>query len=315
LKTSRYYNRRTAKDLCSRANPPMWAEVAYLAHLLGDMKEALRVLVVNAGDVRAAIDLARTSTVNDWSVWEHIVQMTVATGNGALVAELLDAAAPQGGDSGIFSRVLQQIPLGLHVPENEFLQRRLLRVLQDRRSYESMVSCCEKLVKEDVRAFTDRKAAEQRKGLCVKVGVCCFHCEEPLHRAPRSTAHPALDVGADTSAGAASCEACVILFFCGRGHFFHEMCHTEFLRKKQVDAAAAAGRSRTRRSSSVSSFQGGPRSLAAGGRRGSAVSGGGAFDALGDAAALNHSNNDDGSVSQRGALYCPVCTSSSILTL
>ncbi len=96
LKTSTQYNKRAAHELCAQARPEMWAELALITHLLGGIEDALRILVVKARDLPAAIALAQA--IDKKPTWAFLVQTTVATGSGDLLGHLLDnvAAIPQG---------------------------------------------------------------------------------------------------------------------------------------------------------------------------------------------------------------------------
>lgn len=295
LVASRQYRLREARELLSRAQMAgdLLHELAHVTYRMGDIREALRILVVEARDVRAALVLVQQ--LDDPATWRLLVQITVGIASGDVIGDLLDgiSSLPLGGSGGnTYADVLRQIPSRVRIPR---LQSRLLALLRDRRIHAALVTSCDEMVRSDVHTLVVRKAESQRSGLRVDAGVLCHQCQRPLSgRGARGG-----DTSALISSEGAGNDHDAIIFFCR--HSFHRVCLKECtaqIAAATAEAAVAASRSRSRsRSSSVSSFLASPY-RGQGGRRSSTA---GAFDSLSGAASSRAAVGVQGSVSASSA--------------
>ena len=331
LVVSRHYTLRDARDLLSRAQPPLLHELAHVVHRMGDSEAAIRILVHDARDVRAALVLAEQ--LSDAPTWQFLIQTTIATGSGELLGALLDGvcSVSLGGGAGgavtsSYADILRRIPGRVCIPQ---LQTRLLALLRDRRIATALVAGCDSLVRGDMHALVARKDEVLRAGLRVDAGVTCVRCEKPLVGLtaagpvdPRR-AHGTAASAASAAEGRDRDNSASVFFFCH--HAFHWGCLLAQVAAADAEAKAAASRPRSRsRSSSVSSWYGGSAGIRAGMRRGSSAAGaGGAFDMLpsssgvGAAAAEvgGQPEDDDGGEGEgvgdrEVAPRCPICTHS-----
>lgn len=310
LETSRQYRLRDARDLLARAQPPLLRELAHVTHRMGDSSEAIRILVLQAQDVRAALVLA--AQLDDASTWDLLVRTTVETRSGDLIGALLDGISTVqlgGTSSSTYANILRSVPDCVHIPR---LQARLLVLLRDRRLHAVLVAGCGDMCSRDMHTLVVRKSEVQRAGLRAEAAAACQHCQAPL----KDRARGGVD-GHDDAATA-------VFFFCR--HAFHQSCALEAAAAQaaalRAETVAAASRPRSRsRSSSVSSFYGASSNSLRGdvnrsGRRRGSVAQAGAFDEL-PGAAQGPGGGDDADetdlvdTAPRSMLRCPVCTSSS----
>jgi hypothetical protein len=156
LETSRHYRLRDARDLLARAQPPLLRELAQVTHRMGDSSEAIRILVLQAQDVRSALVLAEQ--LDDALTWDLLVRTTVETRSGDLIGALLDGISSVqlgGTSSSTYANILRSVPDCVRIPH---LQERLLVLLRDRRLHAVLVAGCGDMCSRDMHTLVVRKS-------------------------------------------------------------------------------------------------------------------------------------------------------------
>ena len=183
LRGSDFYPLETARQLCLRAAPAaLHRELVYVLSRMGNVKDAIDLLVDRLRDVPGAVALA--ASFDDEDVWAEVVARTLRTRDGALIAQLLDAAP----DTPLAAaRIIADVPADVPIPH---LAARLRVLLADRAVVKSMVAAGADLMRRDMVHLIARLVRGQRAGIAMPDDARCELCNEFAVVAARGSSVP-----------------------------------------------------------------------------------------------------------------------------
>jgi hypothetical protein len=184
LKTSSDYHLQHALDVCHNMN--LHREKVYVLGRMGNLAEALNILIGTLRDVKAAIEFLRENAPEDKDLWDLLMERSLESGDA--IGELLE--------NGVENPVvlIRKIPPRKEIPH---VKERILRVLNDASLWVSLQSGCRDVLRNDCLELCKRLLDLQKKGRMVEKPIC-ESCREIVTR------------------GA--------LVVCGCGHMFHTAC-------------------------------------------------------------------------------------------
>lgn len=180
LKASSFVPLEHAYRECMKARPPLYAELVFVLTRMGNIKEALNVLLRDICDVQQCIGYVQD---HDVSLWEEVVNY--CDENHTFLVELLDHIGWSGLDA---SAVISKIPARGVVPGIHY---KLLRILKGSEFQAFLSKRCKAVVSLDAIGLLRALSHNQRKAIKVDPTTSrCGLCGRPLHVSPGSPSVP-----------------------------------------------------------------------------------------------------------------------------
>ncbi|KAK9689968.1 hypothetical protein RND81_09G094900 [Saponaria officinalis] len=137
LRSSQHYTLEKAYDICVKNG--FLKEQAFILGRMGNMKQALAVIINDLGDMEEAIEFA--SLQNDDDVWEELIKQS--TQRPEMVGMLLEHTV---GNLDPL-HIVNVVPDGLEIPR---LRDRLVKIITDYRTETSLRHGCNDILKTDI---------------------------------------------------------------------------------------------------------------------------------------------------------------------
>lgn len=170
LRLSNSYSLDETLTLCEQHG--MYREAVYILERLGNMKEALSIILDKIGDIKLAINLVQAQ--NDRELLQDLVDSSM--NNPKYISELLENI---GGDIDP-KELIERIPDGKAIPN---LRDRLVKILSDHNLQISLQEGCSKILKTDCVELFDTLLIGKAKGAAVTESTRCASCLCPITKA------------------------------------------------------------------------------------------------------------------------------------
>lgn len=206
-------------------------ELVHLLSATGQSKKALRLIIEEQHDIRAAMAYVQRS--GDETLWNDLLDYSFT--RAEFIKILLEEIAIDGGDEGAGLNaldVVKRIPDGLEI---EGLKDALVRLMHECRSQTQVAHAAEGVIKAEISDVMLRLRKEQESGLLLDTSVersediedfpIGYLPQRPLSQACAECREPSFSV--DTSES-------IVAFRCG--HVFHLRC----LLEKQIHSSTSA---------------------------------------------------------------------------
>lgn len=188
LKISNHYPLQTALQLCKERN--YVPEMVFLFARMGNVKQALRLIINELDDVNKAIDFCKEQ--DDVELWEDLIEASIK--KPVFITGLLNNIGTHVDPI----MLIKKIEEGMEIPG---LRDSLVKILHDYNLQISLRDGCKKILVSDCFSLLDKLNKMQRKGLRIEVSQSCSFCNNPLFN---------------------SADPSVVVFYCH--HSFHEDC-------------------------------------------------------------------------------------------
>ncbi|PIK53217.1 putative vacuolar protein sorting-associated protein 41-like [Apostichopus japonicus] len=188
LKMSNHYPLQIALQICKERN--YVPEMVFLYTRMGNVKQALRLIIDELNDVDKAIDFCKEQ--DDAELWEDLIESSIK--KPVFITGLLNNIGTHV-DPII---LIRKIEGGMEIPG---LRDSLVKILQDYNLQISLRDGCKNILVSDCFSLMDKLNKMQKRGLRVEVSQSCNFCNSPIFN---------------------SIDPSVVVFFCH--HAFHEDC-------------------------------------------------------------------------------------------
>ena len=165
LRSSNSYPLEKAQKICVQRD--FHEEQVYLLGRMGNLKQALRLIITKLGKVEKAIDFATEH--NDEELWEDLI--TYSVDKPPFITGLLCSIGTHINPIGLISR----IPEGLQIPG---LRDSLIKILHDYNLESSLREGFKKILVSDSASLMDRLNKIQRRGAYIGSRAVCCACRE-----------------------------------------------------------------------------------------------------------------------------------------
>lgn len=170
LRLSNSYSLDETLTLCEQHK--LYREAVYILERLGNMKEALAIILDKIGDIKLAINIVQTQ--NDRELLQDLVDR--AMDNPVYISELLENI---GGEIDP-KDLIERIPNGKAIPN---LRDRLVKILSDHNLQISLQEGCSKILKTDCVELFDTLLVGKTKGAAITDSTKCASCLCPITKA------------------------------------------------------------------------------------------------------------------------------------
>lgn len=170
LRLSNSYSLDETLRLCEQHG--LYREAVYILERLGNMREALAIILDKIGDIRLAISLVQGQ--NDRELLQDLVDRAME--NPAYISELLENI---GGDIDP-KALIERIPDGKDIPN---LRDRLVKILSDHNLQMSLQEGCSKILKTDCVELFDTLLVGKARGAAITDMARCASCLCPITKA------------------------------------------------------------------------------------------------------------------------------------
>ncbi|XP_048576551.1 vacuolar protein sorting-associated protein 41 homolog isoform X2 [Nematostella vectensis] len=193
LRSSNYYPLQKALADCEQRH--LIAEMVFLHSRMGNIKQALHLIIEEEQDVDQAIEFCKEQ--NDEELWEDLIKYSLD--KPSFITCLLHNIGTHVDPI----RLIKRIPQGMKIPG---LRDSLVKILQDYNLQISLREGCKKILVKDSVSLMNRLIKVQQRGACVDEDIVCQGCRGSVLA---SDSRRASDV---------------IVFFCK--HVYHRDCIT-----------------------------------------------------------------------------------------
>lgn len=180
-----------AKDFCE--SHQLWPELAFILGRMGNMREALRIIMDKQRDIERAIEFVRSQ--DDKDLWMVLIDHSMS--NPEFISGLLQHMGATEHVEPI--ELIRQIPDGTDIPH---LRDHLVKILSDYNLQMSLREGCNAILKSDVVSLMHRMYVSQRRAVRVDQVHVCASCNGRV-------------IGCANDTG-------LVVFYCG--HFYHQRC-------------------------------------------------------------------------------------------
>mmetsp|Transcript_7798 Transcript_7798/g.14869 ORF Transcript_7798/g.14869 Transcript_7798/m.14869 type:complete len:939 (+) Transcript_7798:56-2872(+) len=191
LEHSNCYQLEDALDICQKKE--LYAEMVFLLTKMGDLKQALTLIIEKLEDVDKAMALVEEQ--QDSGLWEELINRSLDRPN--FLSDLLRHVGNHYVD---MPTLVRRIPSTLAIPD---LKQALMKIFSDQQLQVSVRSGCNKILQNDCVVKHTQLYLRYRRAIKVESSITCVVCEGPI-------------VSKRNNAGA------VVVFFCK--HAYHREC-------------------------------------------------------------------------------------------
>lgn len=160
LKTSNFVPLELALRECEQQRPPLYDEIVYLLAKIGNLSEALGILLQELGDAAKAIEFVEEHEDGSNKLWDQIISFSV--NHKSFLLHLLDVIGSVSTINPL--QLVSKIPAGLELPG---LKQRVIKILKQYEFQVTMKEICSSFTEDDTTSLLTQLNQIKRRGIKV----------------------------------------------------------------------------------------------------------------------------------------------------
>jgi hypothetical protein len=172
LEKSNYWDLEIALSVCKEFK--LWREVVFILGRMGNIEEALNLMVDKVGDVKQAIEFVQKQ--NDDKLWDDLILKAIR--NPVFVSGLLENVGTHINPL----KLIEKIPKGMEIIG---LRDRLVKIINDYLLQMSLSQGCQEVLKADVITLVNRLNRGNKKAVRIEPDAKCALSNTPLVNASK----------------------------------------------------------------------------------------------------------------------------------
>jgi len=172
LEKSNFWNLEEALTEC--ISRQLWREMVFIYGRMGNIEEALKLMIEKVGDVKQAIEFVQKQ--NDERLWDDLIAKSIR--NPVFVSGLLENVGTHINPR----KLIEKIPNGMEIIG---LRYRLVKIINDYLLQTSLSQGCKEVLKADVITLSHRLHKGNRRAIRVEQDSRCAISNAPILNAQK----------------------------------------------------------------------------------------------------------------------------------
>jgi len=172
LEKSNFWSLDKALEECK--SKQLWREMVFIYGRMGNIEEALKLMIEKVGDVKQAIEFVQKQ--NDEHLWDDLISKSIR--NPVFVSGLLENVGTHINPL----KLIEKIPKGMEIIG---LRYRLVKIINDYLLQTSLSQGCKEVLKADVITLSHRLYKGNRKAIRVEQDARCSISNVPILNAQK----------------------------------------------------------------------------------------------------------------------------------